>query len=141
MSWPKGVLFACNQNSIRSPMAEAIAARLFGGQVPVSSVGVHEGGPDPFIAAILAEDGFTAPDHAPQTFATISPAAYDIVIALTPEAAQAARQYFPGHSVEQWLIPNPTDERGSRDRLMMAYRDARDLLKKLIAERFGDLVP
>ena len=132
-----GILFACNMNSIRSPMAEIIARQLLGGRVPVRSVGVYEGGMDPFIGMILAEDGFELGDHDPQTFADIDPRDFRVAVALTREAAGEALKYFPPTAVETWEIPNPTDTRGSREQMLNAYREARDILKRRIAERFG----
>ena len=38
---PASVLFACSQNSIRSPMAEALAKRLYGQAAYIDSVGVR----------------------------------------------------------------------------------------------------
>ena len=38
---PSSVLFACSQNSVRSPMAEALAKRLYGQSAYVDSVGVR----------------------------------------------------------------------------------------------------
>ena len=38
---PSSVLFACSQNSVRSPMAEALAKRLYGHSAYLDSVGVR----------------------------------------------------------------------------------------------------
>lgn len=135
----RGILFACNMNSIRSPMAEIIARQLVGDGAGVESVGVYEGGQDPFIEMILAEDGFELGVHQPKTFGDIDPADFDLIVALTPEAAHEALKHFPARSVITWEIPNPTDERGSREQMLNAYREARDMLKKRIAERFGSM--
>ena len=68
---PNSVLFACNLNAVRSPMAEALMKLLFGVQVYVDSCGlrrpakVHDdvrdeevdAGVDPFAQAVMAEIG------------------------------------------------------------------------------------
>ena len=36
---PSSVLFACSQNSVRSPMAEALAKRLYGQSAYVADAG------------------------------------------------------------------------------------------------------
>lgn len=138
---PTGILFACNMNSIRSPMAEAMARAILGDRVLVDSVGVYEGGMDPFVDMILAEEGIELGQHEPKTFAQIDPKKFGTAIMLTPEAVTAAEEFFAPARIEYWPIPNPTDERGSRERLLGAYRDARDALKKRIIERFGALIP
>ena len=43
---PSSVLFACSHNAIRSPMAEALAKRLYGNTAYMDSVGVIWGGVD-----------------------------------------------------------------------------------------------
>ena len=42
-SLPSSVLFACSQNSVRSPMAEAMAKRLYGQSSYIDAVGVRTG--------------------------------------------------------------------------------------------------
>ena len=133
----KGVLFACNMNSIRSPMAEALARHILrSSRLVVASAGVYQGGLDPFVEAILAEVNIPMTEHEPQEFSAIDPLDYDLVVALTPQAAEEAFKYFPQDQIELWETPNPTDVRGSRDQIMQAYREARDSLKKRISARF-----
>ncbi len=52
---PTAVLFACGMNSVRSPMAEALTAKLFPGQIYVRSAGVRSGKVDPFVDAVMAK--------------------------------------------------------------------------------------
>lgn len=134
---PKSILFACNMNSVRSPMAETLAKDFCGPTAIIHSAGVYEGGLDPFLETILAEQGLSCADHEPQDFQAIDPLDYQLVIALTPKAAEEALKYFAADQIEFWDVPNPTDVRGSRDQLMEAYREARDILKKRINERFS----
>ena len=49
------VLFVCAMNSVRSPMAEAIARHYFGKSIYVQSAGVRKSDTDGFMASILAE--------------------------------------------------------------------------------------
>ncbi len=132
----KGILFACNMNSVRSPMAEALARDMLSSELAIASAGVYEGGLDPFVEAIMQEIGISVEGHEPREFAAVDTLDYDLVVALTAKAAEEAIKYFPPHQVELWETPNPTDVRGSREQIMDAYRDARDSLKKRISERF-----
>ena len=52
---PSSLLFACSENSVRSPMAEALAKRLYGQAVYIDSVGVRASEVDSFAAAALDE--------------------------------------------------------------------------------------
>lgn len=65
---PKSVLFACNQNAIRSPMAAALADQHCRRRVYVDSVGVRPGKNDPFAAAVMDEFGLELQDHVPKSF-------------------------------------------------------------------------
>lgn len=129
------VLFACTMNSIRSPMAAAI---LRARGAAAQSCGVYEGGADPFIEMILGEIGVVLGDHHARPFEAVDMAGIDVVIALTPEAAAEARGFIADDRIEFWDIPNPTDERGSRDQLLDAYRTARDALVRRVGALFGE---
>ena len=54
---PTSLLFACSENSVRSPMAEALAKRLYGQAAYIDSVGVRASEVDTFAAAALDEVG------------------------------------------------------------------------------------
>ena len=51
MRLPGSVLFACNHNAIRSPMAAALLRHLHGRQIFVDSDGVRASAIDPFAIA------------------------------------------------------------------------------------------
>ncbi|MEM1380244.1 MAG: low molecular weight phosphatase family protein [Pseudomonadota bacterium] len=127
------VLFVCNMNSVRSPMAEAVARSVLPEAIQVSSCGVYKGIKDPFVGGALEEAGMAPPDHPPQEFAECDPSRFELVIALTPEAAAEARKL--GATVEFWEVENPTDTRGSELDLKMAYARLRDDLVAKIKER------
>lgn len=131
---PKAILFACNMNSVRSPMAEALARVMFP-DARIESCGVYEGIIDPFVTRVLREDGITPPARGPQTFGQIRVEDFDRVVALTPEAAAEARRL--GAQVDFWEIENPTDTRGSDEAVLDAYRRVRDGLRKRITTAFG----
>lgn len=133
------ILFACNMNSVRSPMGAAIMAAHADGRYIVDSAGVYEGGPDPFIDGVLREIGVALGAFEPKAMSDIDLSSFDVVIALTPEAAAEARKMLPREKIEYWDIDNPTDVRGGRDELLEAYRAARDDLRARIAARFPEL--
>jgi protein-tyrosine-phosphatase len=56
---PRSVLFLCGMNAVRSPVAESLARAFLPPSVFVASAGVHVGEPDPFVEAVLAEEGLT----------------------------------------------------------------------------------
>src|SRR5918998_3387587 len=59
----QSVLFVCAWNSVRSPMAEAIARHYFGKSIYVQSAGVRKGEADGFAMAALDEIGIDGKKH------------------------------------------------------------------------------
>lgn len=136
---PSAVLFVCNFNTVRSPMAAAIARRLYGREIHFGSAGIRRGEPDPFAAAVLAEIGLDLAGHQPQLLDEIDDMNYDLVVSLAAEAHHGALEltrHYPVE-VEYWPTPDPTAAIGSRERIMEAYRELREGLSRRIAGRLG----
>jgi protein-tyrosine-phosphatase len=143
MSMTQSILFACNMNSVRSPMAAALM-RLFGqnygqdyGQI--DSAGVYEGGLDPFVEIVMKELGVSMASHEPKALGKVDLTRFEAVIALTPEAEREARRYLPRERIEFWDTENPSEERGGREAILDAYRRVRDELAQRLRERFPEL--
>ncbi len=137
---PKSVLFSCTMNSIRSPMAAALLRRRFGTKIIADSCGVYEGYLDPFMVQVMEEWGVDLADHEPKSFSHLEPSGFDLVIVLTRDAEENAKEFLgeSGVTLEYWDTPNPTDEMfGPRDLRIQAYRDCRNFLDKQIAAHFG----
>jgi protein-tyrosine-phosphatase len=135
---PASVLFACTQNMIRSPMAEAILKFLHGKQIYVQSAGVRPGVFDPMTAEVLDEIGIDLTRHKPKTFDQLEDDYFDLVISLAPEAQHRAVELTrTSHcELEYWHMPDPSVVEGSREQRLDAYRALRDLLFRRISERF-----
>ncbi len=131
------VLFACNMNSVRSPMAAALL--LLEGGEGVDSAGVYEGGLDPFAEIVMREIGASLDGHEPKTLADTDLSRFEAIIALTPEAAVEARRLAPDKTVEFWDVENPSDVHGGRDAIVDAYRRVRDQLRGKLRERFPEI--
>ncbi len=133
------VLFVCNMNSVRSPMAAALLRRHTKGEFNVDSAGVYEGGLDPFAEIVMAEIGVSMDNHEPKSLGDVDLEKVDLVIALTSEAAAEARRFAPHGAIEFWEVENPSDERGPRDVVISAYRRVRDTLSEKLRNRFPGL--
>lgn len=136
---PSSVLFVCGMNSIRSPIAEALMHHLFP-QIYVASAGIYRGERDAFACTILAEEGLSLNSHNPRGLEDLSDGFFDLIITLTPQAHQAVLQQMRSISVEveYWPIANPALTNGSREQILDAYRNVRDVLKKRILQRFNE---
>jgi protein-tyrosine-phosphatase len=156
-SLPGAVLFACNLNQVRSPMAEALLKQLMGDRIYVDSCGLkrpammHDKerdedvppGVDPFVEAVMAELGCDLSGHRPKTFGDLEDSSFDLVVSLTPEAQHRAVELARSRAadIEYWPTFDPTLIDGSREGRLAAYREVRDALARLIAKRFGGLGP
>jgi protein-tyrosine-phosphatase len=140
---PGAVLFACNFNRVRSPMAEALLKRAVGDQVYVDSCGLKpsaqdEDNADPFVEAVMSEISCDLTRHRPKTFDDLEDGSFDLIISLTPEAQHRAVELTRGRAaeIEYWPTFDPTLVDGSREARLAAYREVRDALTGRIAERF-----
>lgn len=142
---PGAILFACNFNRVRSPMAEGLARRLLGDRVFVDSCGLKAEseagveGADPFVCAVMAELGLDLEGHQPKTFDELHDDSFDLIISLTPEAQHRAVELTRHRAaeIEYWPTHDPTLADGARENRLAAYRDVRDTLARRLVERFG----
>ena len=136
---PNSVLFACNFNSVRSPMAEGLAKHFFGDMIYIDSAGVRQGEIDSFAIAVCAEMGVDISQHNSKTFDDLEDTSFDLVVSLTPEAQHRAVELTRTMAVEleYWPSMDPTGINGSREVVMAAFRQVRDQLLKRIKERFS----
>ena len=135
---PGSVLFACTQNAIRSPMAEAIAKHLFGHRIYIDSVGVRASEINGFAVAVMDEIGIDISDHKPKSFDELEDTSFDLVITLSPEAQHRAVELTRTMAcdVEFWPTLDPSIIDGSRETTLDAYRQVRDTLMERIKQRF-----
>lgn len=127
----QSVLFVCAMNSVRSPMAEALARHYFGKSVYVQSAGVRLGERDPFAVAALDEIGIDGSKHKPRTLEDLEEwegLNFDLIVSLSPEAHHAALELTRtvACEVEYWPTADPTITQGSREQVLDAYRNTRD---------------
>lgn len=136
----ESVLFACNFNAVRSPIALGLARHLFGARIRFDSVGVRPGGVlDSFSVFVMAECGIDISGHQAKTFEELTETSFDLVITLTPEAQHICMEMTRTTAVEieYWNTYDPTLTLGSRDTIVEAYRGVRDTLRRAIESRFG----
>jgi protein-tyrosine-phosphatase len=136
---PASLLFACSENSVRSPMAEALAKRLYGQAAYIDSVGVRASEVDFFAAAALDELGIDVHRHHAKTFGDVDPSSFDLIVTLSPEAHHQALEFTRGTAaeVEYWPVMDPSGVEGSREIRLDAYRSTRDQILARLKARFG----
>lgn len=142
---PGSVLFCCDYNAVRSPMAEGITKKLFGTKIYVQSAGVkNELEIDGFSVAVCAEIGVELVRHRVRTFDQMEQwgddiSAFELIVAMSPAAQRLALEYTRYFSleVEYWPTMDPTGIGQVRDEKLEAYRQTRDQIVARVNERFG----
>lgn len=143
--WPGSILFCCDHNSVRSPMAEGLMKRHVGKSVYIQSAGVkHERDIDGFSVAVCAELDVELARHQTRSFDELEEAGdeldtYELIIALSPTAFERAKDMtkFGDTDVEFWETADPTAVvADGREEKLAAYREVRDAIIKRIEDRF-----
>jgi uncharacterized protein (UPF0262 family)/protein-tyrosine-phosphatase len=135
------VLFVCSMNSVRSPIAAALARKYFPGRVIARSAGVRSGKADGFVHEVMEELGVDMSIHTPHTLDELAASRFDLVVALSPEARTAVEvRGVEMGALEEWSVIDPTAADGNREAVLSAYRTLRDQLQTKVRERLGPLV-
>ncbi|MEO0678673.1 MAG: low molecular weight phosphatase family protein [Pseudomonadota bacterium] len=142
---PQSVLFCCDHNAVRSPMAEGLMKKFYGTSAYVQSAGVHNDLEiDGFSIAVCQEMGVELSRHRSRSFDMMEQwgddlSSFDIVIALSPASQRRALEltrYF--HlTVEYWPILDPTGLGETRDAKLESYRQARDQIAERLKAKWG----
>ena len=140
---PASVLFCCDHNAVRSPMAESMMKQLHGARVFVQSAGVkHDMEVDPFAVSVCEEIGLKLEAHRARSFEELTEGhgpidSYEMIVALSPAAQRAALDHTRWYAtdVRYWPILDPTGIGETRERKLDAYRQTRDqILERIKAE-------
>ena len=143
--FPSAILFCCDHNAVRSPMAEAMMKKFYGQRAYVQSAGVHNDMEiDGFSIAVCREIGIELERHRSRSFAEMQRlgddlSQFDLIIALSPASQRMALDLtrFYHLSVEYWPILDPTAIGEGREAKLSAYRQARDQIRERVLARFG----
>ena len=143
---PSSVLFCCDHNAVRSPMAEGLMKKRYGQETYVQSAGVYNDLEiDGFSVAVCNELGVELARHRSRSFDEMQQwgddlSGFDLIVALSPasqrQALELTRYYHL--DVEYWPIMDPTGLGTRREDKLNAYRQTRDQIIGHMQERFGE---
>ena len=142
---PQSVLFCCDHNAVRSPMAEAIMKKFYGTGTYVQSVGVkNDLEIDGFSIAVCQEIDVELSRHRSRSFDEMEQwgddlSSFDLVVALSPASQRRALDLTRVFhlDVEYWPILDPTGLGETRDAKLDSYRQARDQIIEKLQARWG----
>ena len=145
VDFPQSVLFCCDHNAVRSPMAEGLMKKYYGQRAYVQSAGVRNDMEiDGFSIAVCAEMTIELSRHRSRSFEDMQRlgddlSQFDLIVALSAASQRMAldlTRYF--HlAVEFWPILDPTALGDTREAKLSAYRQTRDQIRDRMIERFG----
>lgn len=142
---PTSVLFCCDHNAVRSPMAEGITKALCGQEIYVQSAGVRNDLEiDGFAISVCDEIGVEIARHRSRSFEEMQAwgddlSGYDLIVALSPASQRMALELtrYAHLEVEYWPVLDPTGLGESRETKLAAYRQTRDQIRDRVRARFG----
>ncbi|MEP6179601.1 MULTISPECIES: arsenate-mycothiol transferase ArsC [Sulfitobacter] len=142
---PQSVLFCCDHNAVRSPMAEGLMKKFYGTGTYVQSVGVkNDMEIDGFSIAVCSELDVELDRHRSRSFDEMEEwgddlGSFDLVIALSPASQRRALELtrFYHLDVEYWPILDPTGLGEGREAKLTQFRAARDQIVGRLIDRFG----
>ena len=140
----QSVLFCCNYNSVRSPMAEGIFKKLIGKKVFVQSAGVFDSLEiDGYTVSVCNEIDVTLSRHKVRSLSEMENyggfiGSFDLVICLTEKSLNEVKKYsaFSSVFIENWVVEEPIIHENDIEQTLVSYRKTRDLLLYKISERF-----
>jgi protein-tyrosine-phosphatase len=142
---PQSVLFCCDHNAVRSPMAEGIMKKFYGTDTYVQSVGVtNDLEIDGFSIAVCKELDVELSRHRSRSFDEMEKwgddlSSFDLVVALSPASEKRAQELtrFYHLEVEYWPIKDPTGLGDGREAKLVSYRQSRDQIIEHLTSRWG----
>lgn len=142
---PQSILFCCDHNAVRSPMAEGIMKKFYGTGTYVQSVGVkNDLEIDGFSIAVCQELNVELSRHRSRSFDEMEQwgddlSSFDLVVALSPASQRRALELTRVFhlEVEYWPILDPTGLGGTREDKLDSYRQARDQIIERLQARWG----
>ena len=144
-SLPQSILFCCDHNAVRSPMAEGIMKKLYGTDTYVQSVGViNDLEIDGFSIAVCEEIGVELSRHRSRSFDEMERwgddlSSFDLIVALSPASQRRALELTRLFhlTVEYWPILDPTGIGETREMKLVSYRQTRDQILNKLREKWG----
>ena len=132
------VLFICQFNSVRSPMAEGLLRKRMGSKISVKSCGLTPESPNDFMVTVMKEIGINMSDHEPLGLSDVEHESFDRIIAFTKGVKSGAEAFLgiDNPKIELWAVPNPGE--GSLDvrALLNNYRAIRSNIDARLGREF-----
>ena len=132
------VLFICQFNSVRSPMAEGLLRKQMGSKVHVQSCGLTPEAPNELRVTIMNEVGIDMSGHQAKSLADMGTDTFDRIIAFTAGSKAGAEAVLGAinQEIELWAVPNPGEGSLDMRALLNNYRAIRANIQARLMREF-----
>ena len=142
---PGSVLFCCDHNTIRSPIAEGLAKLYYGKQIFIQSAGIlNDLEIDGFAISVCEEIGIKLAKHQPRSFLDMDQwgdriDSFDLVVALSETSKRKVIDATKSYAVKviYWQIFDPTITVKRREDKIEYYRKTRNQISAKLINFFG----
>ncbi len=119
-------------------MAEAILAAMFPGKYYVRSAGIETKDIDGFTVSLLKQRHIDISNHVPKKLSDLHDSSFDIIVALTEPAYDAAKQWAKLNAAEviRWSITEPVYFQ-KREETLQAFETIYQELYQAIEKEFS----
>jgi len=142
---PGSVLFCCDHNAIRSPIAEGLAKLYYGKKIFIQSAGIlNDLEIDGFAISVCEEIGVKLAKHQPRSFLDMDQwgdriDSFDLVVALSETSKRKVIEATKSYAVKviYWPIFDPTATVNRWEEKIANYRKTRDQISAKLIDFFG----
>ena len=142
---PGSVLFCCDHNAIRSPIAEGLAKLYYGKKIFIQSAGIlNDFEIDGFAISVCEEIGIKLAKHQPRSFLDMDQwgdriDSFDLVVALSETSKRKVIEATKSYAVRviYWPIFDPTVTVNRWEEKIVNYRKTRDQISAKLIDFFG----
>lgn len=131
------LLFICQLNAVRSPIAEGMARSL---GFEVESCGLQPAAePDELMIAVMREKGIDMSNHVPSSVQSHAKQSYDRIITFTEDTQAVSEAVFGAKTpIDLWRVPTPPG--GSYDvrAILDTYRAIRGIIETRLEKLLRD---
>jgi arsenate reductase len=133
----KRVLFLCTGNSARSQMAEALLRSLGGDHYKAYSAGTDIApAVNPFAPEVPGERGVDTEGLHSKSIDIFIDQSFDLVITVCDNARQTCPFFSGAKSMDHWSLEDPAAFQGTRDEILLKFREVRDEIERRIQTTF-----
>jgi arsenate reductase (thioredoxin) len=130
------VLFVCKDNSVLSPIAEALLMNLASHSFEAHSAGIHPLFIEPLAVEVMAEIGVDLSQHRPRSVREFISTPINHLIIISSSETEEEPSFAVSFPSSTWVIDEPCPKTDSFESRLESFRRKRNLLGARIHSQF-----